>query len=80
MMNNNYTTHIASVQDGAIVCFPHSAYYFMKVCDRSGTGGVVRLSRGLYIATNDLAYYGLDTNVQVVADSLDDFLMGDENE
>jgi len=79
-MNNNYTTHISSVQDGAIVCFPNSAYYFMKVCDRNGIGGVVRLYSGLYIPIRDLTHYKFGLGVQVVADSLDEFLIGDENE
>ena len=41
--------NIASVKDGAIVHVPHSSYEYMKVCDKNGIGGVVRLLNGKYI-------------------------------
>ena len=64
--------HIGSVQEGAIVHFPHSAYEYMKVCDKNGIGGVVRLSYGEYIDTRDLEAEGLGIMCEVAYDSLDD--------
>ena len=64
--------HIVSVQDGAIVHFPHSAYEYMKVCDKNGIGGVVRLSYGEYINTRDLEAEGLGVMCEVAYDNLDD--------
>ena len=64
--------HIGSVQDGAIVHFPHSAYEYMKVCDKNGIGGVVRLSYGEYINTRDLEAEGLGVMCEVAYDNLDD--------
>ena len=64
--------HIGSVQNGAIVHFPHSAYEYMKVCDKNGIGGVVCLSYGEYIDTRDLEAEGLGIMCEVAYDSLDD--------
>ena len=64
--------YIGSVQDGAIVHFPHSAYEYMKVCDKNGIGGVVRLFYGEYINTRDLEAEGLGVMCEVAYDSLDD--------
>lgn len=64
--------YIGSVQDGAIVHFPHSAYEYMKVCDKNGIGGVVRLSYGEYINTRDLEAEGLGVMCEVAYDNLDD--------
>ena len=63
--------HIASVNDGAIVHFPHSAYDYMKVCDENGIGGVVRLSCGEYINTRDLDKEGLGIMCEVAYDNID---------
>lgn len=51
--------HIGSVKEGTIFHFTNSVYYYMKVCDRNGVGGVVNLSTGLYISTPDLEKEGL---------------------
>ena len=64
--------HIASVKDGAIVHFPHSACEYMKVCDKNGIGGVIRLSYGEYINTRDLEAEGLGIMCEVAYNSLDD--------
>ena len=64
--------HIGSVQDGAIVHFPHSAYEYMKVCDKNGIGGVVRLLYGEYINIRDSETEGLGVMCEVAYDSLDD--------
>lgn len=63
--------HIASVNDGAIVHFPHSVYDYMKVCDENGIGGVVRLSCGEYISTRDLNKEGLGMMCEIAYDDLD---------
>ena len=64
--------HIGSVQDGAIVHFPHSAYEYMKVCDKNGIGGVVRLLYGEYINIRDLEAEGLGVMCEVAYDNLND--------
>ena len=71
---------ISTVRDGAIVMFPGSAVYWMKVCGRDGIGGVVNLHKGLYIAVRDLVRYELGERVTVVAMNLDDLLFEDEEE
>ena len=63
--------HVASVNDGAIVHFPHSAYDYMKVCDENGIGGVVRLPYGEYINTRDLDKEGLGIMCEVAYDNID---------
>ena len=63
--------HIGSVKDGAIVRFPHSVYEYMKVCDRNGVGGVVRLFNGEYINTRDLEREGLGVMCKVTYENLD---------
>ena len=63
--------HIASVNDGAIVHFPHSAYDYMKVCDEKGINGVVRLPYGEYINVRDLDKEGLGIMCEVVYNDLD---------
>ena len=63
--------HIASVNDGAIVHFPHSAYDYMKVCDKNGIGGVVRLRYGEYMNTRDLDKEGLGIMCEVAYDNID---------
>ena len=51
--------HIGFVKDGTIFHFPNSAYDSMKVCSRTGIGGVVNLSTGLYLSTSELEEEGL---------------------
>ena len=63
--------HIASVKDGAIVRFPHSACEYMKVCDKNGIGGVVRLPYGRYINTRDLNNEGLGMMCEIAYEDLD---------
>lgn len=63
--------HIGSVKDGTIVRFPNSVYEYMKVCDRNGVGGVVRLINGEYINTRDLEREGLGVMCTVAYDNLD---------
>ena len=70
--------HYASVSDGAIITFPTSAYYYMKVCDRNGRGGVVRLATGEYLDKQQLEADGLGTFCKVVADDIETFLRIDE--
>jgi len=73
-------THVSSVKDGAIIMFPGSVVYWMKVCSRDGIGGVVNLNNGLYVPVSDLVRYELGLNCYLVADSLDKLLMEDEDE
>ena len=63
--------HIGSVQDGAIVHFPYSACGYMKVCDKNGNGGVVRLPYGRYINTRDLNNEGLGVMCEIAYEDLD---------
>lgn len=72
------TTHFASVRDSAVIQFPKSAYYFMKVCTRRGEGGVVNLWTGELLTKLDLEMDGLGVYCHVVADSLDEFVREDE--
>ena len=50
--------HIGFIKEGTILHFPNSAYDYMKVCGRTGIGGVVNLSTGLYISTSELEEEG----------------------
>lgn len=60
---------LCSVPDGAIICFPHSARYYMKVCDKNGVGGVVALDNGMYVKARDLGYLGFSAdNVEIIAE------------
>lgn len=61
---------LASIPDGSIIQFPHSARYYMKVCDENGVGGVVALDNGLYVKTSDLSScLGLSPDeVEIVAE------------
>ena len=72
--------HIASVKDGAIVHFPHSVYEYMKVSDKNGISGVVRLHYGEYINTRDLETEGLGVMCEVVYDNLDRMYYSDDEE
>lgn len=62
--------HIGSVQDGAIVHFPHSVYEYMKVCDKNGIGGVVHLLYGRYINIRDLNNEGLGMMCEIAYEDL----------
>ena len=44
----------------------------MKVCDKNGIGGVVRLLHGEYIDTRDLEAEGLGIMCEVAYENLDD--------
>lgn len=72
--------HYASVKDGAVVQFPFSAYYFMKVCTRRGEGGVVNLWTGELLTKTDLETDGLGVYCKVISDSLDKFVTESEEE
>lgn len=72
--------HYASVKDGAIVQFPFSAYYFLKVCTRRGEGGVVNLWTGELLTKSDLETDGLGVYCKVISDSLDKFVTEGEEE
>ena len=64
--------HIASVRDGAIVEFPHSAYAYMKVCGPDGNGAVVRLSGGLLLTYRELEKRDLGVFCRVIANNVDE--------
>lgn len=70
--------HFSSAKDGAVVQFPFSAYYFMKVCTRRGEGGVVNLWTGELLTKTDLETDGLGVYCKVISDSLDKFVREDE--
>ena len=73
------TTHIGNVWDGAIVRFPASARFFMKVCHKdSGAYGVVDISNGEYIYSKELDNRGFGMRVTVVAINLEDFVTEEE--
>jgi len=75
-----FTTHIGNAWDGAIVQFPASARYFMKVCNaKDGTGGVVDIVKGQYIPTHDLDDYKLGSQVRIIAMNLEDFVTDKED-
>jgi len=70
--------HISSINDGAIVMFKGSAEFWMKVCDNSGRGGVVKLSNGLYVSISDLWKYGFNKQAEIVASNLNELYFGEE--
>ena len=76
----NEPIHYASVQDGAVVQFPFSAYYFMKVCTRDGHGAVVNLWTGELLFARELEADNLGHYCKVITDSLDEFVREDEKE
>lgn len=67
--------HISSVQDGSIITFNDDLFYWMKVCDKNGIGGVVRLYGGLYIPVSELK----KTSVKIVAKNLDELYYDEED-
>ena len=74
--------HISSIEDGAIVEFIGSAYYYMKVCDCNGYGGVVKLFTGQYIPISKLESE-LSLNPEqcfVAANDLDELYLGPDEE
>lgn len=74
--------HISSVEDGAIVEFIGSAYYYMKVCDCNGSGGIVKLFTGQYIPVSKLEYeLGLNPEkCFIVASNLDELYLREDEE
>lgn len=76
----NEIIHYASVNDSAVVQFPSSAYYFMKVCTLRGEGGVVNLWTGELLTKTDLETDGLGVYCKVISDSLDKFITEGEEE
>ena len=67
--------HYGFAPDGAIIQFPNSARYFMKVTRHyDGTGGVVDIHKGEYIPNCDLAKYELGPRAIVIANSLEEFV------
>lgn len=67
-----YETPVASVKDGSIICFPKSVFMYMKVCDRNGHGGVVRLLSGRYISSENLCNEDLKRYCEVIYDNIDE--------
>ena len=64
--------HVGAAPDGAILEFPFSACYFMKVCNPySGVGGVVELLRGAYFTYADLEKRGVGQYCKIVYKNLD---------
>ena len=74
-----FTTHISNAWDGAIVRFPHSTRFFIKVGSKDGVGGVVDINKGQFISVRDLRDHGLGTQVSIVAMNLEDFTTDKEN-
>jgi hypothetical protein len=67
--------HYGFARDGAIIQFPNSARYFMKVTRRyDGTSGVVDILKGEYIPNYDLAKYELGPQAIIIANSLEEFV------
>lgn len=64
--------HLGTVSDGSIVEFPHSACYYMKVCDRWGGGGVVEIFTGKYIHASELETEGLGIMCHIAFDDIVD--------
>ena len=73
----NEMIHYASVKDGAIVQFPFSAYYFLKVCTRDGHGAIVNLLTGELLFARELEADNLGQYCKVIADSFE-FVREDE--
>lgn len=74
----NEITHFGSVKDGAIIQFPFSTYYFMKVCSRDGIGAVVNLFTGELLNKTHLMQDNLGLYCKVVADNIENFLRENE--
>ena len=61
--------HIGFIKESTILHFPNSAYDYMKVCSRTGIGGVVNLSTGLYIPTSELEEEGFSPMIDYPVDN-----------
>lgn len=72
--------HFGSVKDGAIIQFPFSAYYFMKVCSRDGVDAVVNLFTGELLNKTHLMQENLGLYCKVVADDVETFLREESNQ
>lgn len=70
--------HYAIVKDGAVVQFPFSAYYFMKVSTRDDHCAIVNLWTGELLFSRHLEQDNLGHYCKVVANSLDEFVREDE--
>lgn len=46
--------HVGFMPDGAVIRFPNSAYWYLKVCDYDGRGGIVNLKNGQFTPTNKI--------------------------
>ena len=79
MKRGIYRTPVASVKDGSIICFPTSIFMFMKVCDKNGHGGVVKLYGGKYIGSENLEAENLGQYCNVVFDDIDKMYEEDED-
>ena len=65
--------------DGAILEFPFSACYFMKVSNPyTGVGGVIELVEGAYYTYADLEKRGVGQYCKVIYKNLDDLYFEDE--
>lgn len=75
----NEIIHVSAAPDGAILEFPFSACYFMKVCNPyTGVGGVVELLRGAYFTYADLEKRGVGQYCKVIHKDLDALYYEDE--
>lgn len=75
----NEIIHVSAAPDGAILKFPFSACYFMKVCNPyTGVGGVVELLRGAYFTYADLEKRGVGQYCKVIHKNLDALYYEDE--
>lgn len=81
MAKSPYDNHVSSVKDGSIIFFPHSACYWIKVCNpMTGIGGVVELYSGKYYPVSALDNVGLGIYCSIVAKNLDTLYFGEDNE
>lgn len=70
---------VSAAPDGAILEFPHSACYFMKVHNPyTGAGAVVELLYGAYYTYADLEQRGVGQYCKVIYKNLDALYFEDE--
>lgn len=75
----NEIIHVSAAPDGAILEFPFSTCYFMKVCNPyTGVGGVVELFYGAYFTYADLEKRGVGQYCKVIHKDLDALYYEDE--
>lgn len=75
----NELIHVNDAPDGAILEFPHSACYFMKVSNPvTGAGAVVELLCGEYYTYADLKQRVVGQYCKVIYKNLDDLYFEDE--